>query len=200
MFLKSFIERCKFVVLELVLCWTIFKVFRLHFIYFRLTLELSCAMKFEAYPHDTQNCSMMIESRKCCTTLVIIEWYFFYLSELIFIWMFLVSHTTDDLIFLWNFSTPLVVSEDVELPQLDIVESKTEDCTLEYSTGEYTFLIKISNEKPMICLWNVYFLWKVFRLPLRQLYQMLLLKLYVFMIYFPLYYKFHNIIHLSNSR
>ncbi|XP_035223014.1 uncharacterized protein LOC118195798 [Stegodyphus dumicola] len=28
----------------------------------KLTLELSCAMKFEAYPHDTQNCSMMIES------------------------------------------------------------------------------------------------------------------------------------------
>ncbi|GIX83921.1 glycine receptor subunit alpha-2 [Caerostris extrusa] len=30
----------------------------------KLTLELSCAMKFEAYPHDTQNCSMMIESCK----------------------------------------------------------------------------------------------------------------------------------------
>ncbi|CAL1264941.1 unnamed protein product [Larinioides sclopetarius] len=74
----------------------------------KLTLELSCAMKFEAYPHDTQNCSMMIES---------------------------LSHTVDDLIFLWNVSDPLVVSEDVELPQLDIVESLTEDCTLEYSTA-----------------------------------------------------------------
>lgn len=31
---------------------------------FRLTLVLSCAMKFESYPHDTQICSMMIESRK----------------------------------------------------------------------------------------------------------------------------------------
>ena len=30
---------------------------------FRLTLVLSCAMKFESYPHDTQICSMMIESR-----------------------------------------------------------------------------------------------------------------------------------------
>lgn len=29
---------------------------------FRLTLVLSCAMKFESYPHDTQICSMMIES------------------------------------------------------------------------------------------------------------------------------------------
>lgn len=32
-------------------------------IFFRLTLVLSCAMKFESYPHDTQICSMMIESR-----------------------------------------------------------------------------------------------------------------------------------------
>lgn len=31
---------------------------------FRLTLVLSCAMKFESYPHDTQICSMMIESRE----------------------------------------------------------------------------------------------------------------------------------------
>ncbi|KAK1136152.1 hypothetical protein K0M31_000719 [Melipona bicolor] len=29
----------------------------------KLTLVLSCAMKFESYPHDTQICSMMIESR-----------------------------------------------------------------------------------------------------------------------------------------
>ncbi|XP_075145490.1 histamine-gated chloride channel subunit 1 isoform X2 [Haematobia irritans] len=28
----------------------------------KLTLVLSCAMKFESYPHDTQVCSMMIES------------------------------------------------------------------------------------------------------------------------------------------
>ena len=30
----------------------------------RLTLVLSCAMKFETYPHDTQVCNMQIESRK----------------------------------------------------------------------------------------------------------------------------------------
>ena len=33
-------------------------------IYLRLTLVLSCAMKFESYPHDTQVCSMQIESRE----------------------------------------------------------------------------------------------------------------------------------------
>lgn len=91
-------------------------------------------MKFEAYPHDTQNCSMMIESREYCLNTSFL--YLLFISYLNKILHFLVSHTTDDLIFLWNSSTPLVVSEDVELPQLDIVESKTEDCTLEYSTGE----------------------------------------------------------------
>lgn len=30
----------------------------------RLTLLLSCAMKFESYPHDTQTCTMKIESCK----------------------------------------------------------------------------------------------------------------------------------------
>jgi hypothetical protein len=31
---------------------------------FRLTLVLSCAMKFESYPHDTQICTITIESCK----------------------------------------------------------------------------------------------------------------------------------------
>lgn len=31
---------------------------------YRLSLLLSCAMKFQAYPHDTQNCTLKIESRK----------------------------------------------------------------------------------------------------------------------------------------
>ena len=30
----------------------------------KLSLVLSCAMKFQTYPHDTQNCTMKIESRK----------------------------------------------------------------------------------------------------------------------------------------
>ncbi|XP_026688716.1 glycine receptor subunit alpha-4-like [Diaphorina citri] len=74
-----------------------------------LTLVLSCAMKFESYPHDTQYCSMMIES---------------------------LSHTTHDLVFLWNMTDPLVVNPEIELPQLDISRNYTDDCTIEYSTGE----------------------------------------------------------------
>ncbi|XP_065091501.1 glycine receptor subunit alpha-2-like [Ochlerotatus camptorhynchus] len=47
----------------------------------KLTLVLSCAMKFESYPHDTQVCSMMIESCKydevvgCTMSLIVGDWF-----------------------------------------------------------------------------------------------------------------------------
>uniref|UniRef100_A0A8D8X3N6 Glycine receptor subunit alpha-4 n=2 Tax=Cacopsylla melanoneura TaxID=428564 RepID=A0A8D8X3N6_9HEMI len=84
----------------------------------KLTLVLSCAMKFEIYPHDTQYCSMMIES---------------------------LSHTTHDLVFLWNMTDPLVVNPEIELPQLDISKNYTDDCTIEYSTGNFTCIAVVFN-------------------------------------------------------
>ncbi|XP_034944574.1 glycine receptor subunit alpha-4 isoform X1 [Chelonus insularis] len=84
----------------------------------KLTLVLSCAMKFESYPHDTQICSMMIES---------------------------LSHTTQDLIFIWNMTDPLVVNPEIELPQLDISNNYTTDCTIEYSTGNFTCIQIVFN-------------------------------------------------------
>ena len=42
----------------------------------KLTVKLSCGMDYTDYPHDTQICFIMIES---------------------------LSHTTEDLIFKWNF-------------------------------------------------------------------------------------------------
>jgi len=84
----------------------------------KLTLVLSCAMKFESYPHDTQICNMQIES---------------------------LSHTTYDLIFKWNVTDPLVTNPEIELPQLDIAKNMTEDCTLEYSTGNFTCLAVVFN-------------------------------------------------------
>ncbi|XP_050530642.1 glycine receptor subunit alpha-4-like isoform X2 [Daktulosphaira vitifoliae] len=84
----------------------------------KLTLVLSCAMKFESYPHDTQICSMMIES---------------------------LSHTTHDLVFIWNMTDPLVVNPEIELPQLDISNNYTTDCTIEYSTGNFTCLAVVFN-------------------------------------------------------
>ncbi|XP_055952636.1 glycine receptor subunit alpha-2-like isoform X1 [Argiope bruennichi] len=79
----------------------------------KLTLILSCAMNFAAYPHDTQHCSLEMES---------------------------LSHTTDDLIFDWEEEVPLVVSDDIELPQLDLIQTEKKDCTQHYSTGNFTCL------------------------------------------------------------
>ncbi|GBP04855.1 Glycine receptor subunit alpha-3 [Eumeta japonica] len=52
----------------------------------------------------------------------------------------IVSHTTDDLIFQWDPDVPLVVHEDIELPQLELIQNKTADCTQVYSTGNFTCL------------------------------------------------------------
>ncbi|XP_037272761.2 glycine receptor subunit alpha-2-like [Rhipicephalus microplus] len=77
----------------------------------KLTLLLSCAMKFETYPHDTQVCTMKIES---------------------------LSYTTDDLVFSWDDNVPLVVDDAIELPQHNLVETALSDCTTVYSTGNFT--------------------------------------------------------------
>ncbi|XP_063595341.1 glycine receptor subunit alpha-3-like [Penaeus indicus] len=79
----------------------------------KLTLTLSCAMNFAIYPHDTQECKLQMES---------------------------LSHTTDDLVFQWDRSVPLVVDEHIELPQQMIVSNTTSDCTQVYSTGNFTCL------------------------------------------------------------
>lgn len=54
---------------------------------------------------------------------------------IIIIAYFSVSHTTHDLVFIWNMTDPLVVNPEIELPQLDISNNFTTDCTIEYSTG-----------------------------------------------------------------
>ncbi|XP_073994867.1 glycine receptor ora transientless isoform X3 [Rhodnius prolixus] len=79
----------------------------------KLTLRLSCVMNFMIYPHDTQECKLQMES---------------------------LSHTTDDLVFQWEPNVPLVVDENIELPQLQLVQNKTADCTQVYSTGNFTCL------------------------------------------------------------
>ncbi|XP_014276839.1 glycine receptor subunit alpha-4 isoform X1 [Halyomorpha halys] len=79
----------------------------------KLTLRLSCVMNFMIYPHDTQECKLQMES---------------------------LSHTTDDMMFQWDPDVPLVVDENIELPQLQLVRNKTADCTQVYSTGNFTCL------------------------------------------------------------
>ncbi|XP_037070075.1 glycine receptor subunit alpha-4-like [Pollicipes pollicipes] len=79
----------------------------------KLTLTLSCAMNFVMYPHDFQECRLQMES---------------------------LSYTTDDLVFVWQKDTPLVVDENIELPQLDLVNNYTADCSHVYPTGNFTCL------------------------------------------------------------
>lgn len=50
------------------------------------------------------------------------------------------SHTTDDMIFQWDPEVPLVVDENIELPQLQLVKNQTADCTQVYSTGKFILL------------------------------------------------------------
>lgn len=84
-------------------------------------------MNFMIYPHDTQLCKLQMESREYSSFVTI------------FSNLFLVSHTTDDLIFQWDPDVPLVVDENIELPQLALLKNYTEDCTQVYSTGKSSF-------------------------------------------------------------
>lgn len=52
------------------------------------------------------------------------------------------SHTTDDMIFQWDPEVPLVVDENIELPQLQLVKNQTADCTQVYSTGIFNIIKK----------------------------------------------------------
>ncbi|CAL8097859.1 unnamed protein product [Orchesella dallaii] len=75
----------------------------------RLTLTLSCPMNFKKFPHDTQFCTMEMES---------------------------LSQTTKDQVFKWDDLKPLIITDsNLELPQFNIVKSSAEDCTLVYSSG-----------------------------------------------------------------
>ncbi|VVC88911.1 unnamed protein product [Leptidea sinapis] len=57
----------------------------------------------------------------------------------------MISHTVHDLVFIWNVTDPLVVNPEIELPQLDISNNYTSDCTIEYSTGNFTCLAVVFN-------------------------------------------------------
>ena len=60
---------------------------------------------------------------------------------------FIVSHTTDDLIFQWLpvDKTPLAVDDGIQLPQLELINNKTGDCTSVYSTG-ISYIFRLRNE------------------------------------------------------
>lgn len=49
------------------------------------------------------------------------------------------------MIFQWDPEVPLVVDENIELPQLQLVKNQTADCTQVYSTGKCNNIKLISN-------------------------------------------------------
>lgn len=89
------------------------------------------------YPHDTQECKLQMES--CKTEHLAIQQEYRKFLRLINS-IFTVSHTTDDMIFQWDPEVPLVVDENIELPQLQLVKNQTADCTQVYSTGKIHWL------------------------------------------------------------
>ena len=69
----------------------------------------------------------------------IFQIFFFFI---IYLMLISVSHTTEDLVFEWlpEHETPLVVDDGIELPQLELIQNFTADCTTNYSTGSFTCL------------------------------------------------------------
>lgn len=90
-------------------------------------------MNFMIYPHDTQECKLQMES---CTLHIFSSSIAMRSIFIINIRFISVSHTTDDMIFEWDPEVPLVVDENIELPQLQLVKNQTADCTQVYSTGK----------------------------------------------------------------
>jgi histamine-gated chloride channel len=47
------------------------------------------------------------------------------------------------MIFEWDPEVPLVVDENIELPQLQLIKNNTADCTQVYSTGKHSQYLHI---------------------------------------------------------
>jgi cation transporter family protein len=79
----------------------------------RLTLTLACPMVLKNFPLDTQVCSVQLESY---------------------------GYSTEDVIFQWAPEGPVQIAEDTELPQFNLMDTRTSICTKVYSTGAFTCL------------------------------------------------------------
>ncbi|XP_064637928.1 glycine receptor subunit alpha-2-like [Lineus longissimus] len=81
----------------------------------RISLTLSCPMFLVRYPMDMQQCPMKLESY---------------------------GYTTKEVMFDWTSKTPVVVNEEVELPEFEIGRKIIDlsNCTVSYNTGSYSCL------------------------------------------------------------
>ena len=50
------------------------------------------------------------------------------------------GYSTEDVIFQWAPEDPVQIAEDTELPQFNLMDTKTSICTKVYSTGEFCFV------------------------------------------------------------
>lgn len=79
------------------------------------------ALKIDTFAHFSES----IELRHCNLCVCTVIFLFPHLSRGM---LKIVSHTTDDMIFQWDPSVPLVVDDNIELPQLALVKNHTADC------------------------------------------------------------------------
>ena len=49
------------------------------------------------------------------------------------------GYSTEDVIFQWAPEDPVQIAEDTELPQFNLMDTKTSICTKVYSTGKHHF-------------------------------------------------------------
>nr|XP_006811837.1 PREDICTED: glycine receptor subunit alpha-3-like [Saccoglossus kowalevskii] len=77
----------------------------------RLLLTLTCMMSLQKFPMDRQQCAVQCESY---------------------------GFTTKDLLFKWRDVEPIQRDSNLQLPQFDIVGTRTLLCTKQYNTGNYT--------------------------------------------------------------
>jgi len=77
----------------------------------RFTMTLSCPMKLNKFPFDTQECGFLLESY---------------------------GYSTEDLVFEWKKEGPVQIDDGTELPKYDLKKTETGDCTKVYSTGAFT--------------------------------------------------------------
>lgn len=93
--------------------------------FWRLTLELSCAMNFALYPHDRHECKIEIESSK------LIMWIIARLCYCRFHSFTTVSYPESVVKLMWGYR-PLKMENKFQIPQLVLVEAYTKTSELKW--------------------------------------------------------------------
>ncbi|XP_041360161.1 glycine receptor subunit alpha-3-like isoform X2 [Gigantopelta aegis] len=79
----------------------------------RVSMTLSCDMQLQKYPFDSQTCMMILESY---------------------------GYSTKNVLFKWH-DEPVIKRDDLSLPQFELREWLSNDCTKTYVSGNYTCIV-----------------------------------------------------------